>query len=643
MIQYRKEIDGLRAVSVIAVIFFHAGFSGFSGGFVGVDVFFVISGYLISSIIISENEKKEFSLFKFYEKRARRILPALFLVTALCIIPAWLWLTPKEMSLFSKSLIGVSTFTSNIFFWLQTGYFDTAAELKPLVHTWSLSIEEQFYLIFPAYLLLFKFEKKRIVQSFFIIFTLSFFLSNYFSYNHANFSFFNLPTRLWELLIGVFLSFHSFQKKIASNITKEVFGFIGLCMVLFSIFKFNQSTPFPSFYTLTPTIGTALIILFATEKTFTGALLSIKTLSSLGLISYSAYLWHQPLFAFSKLSGFFKNDTQTKLTLIFITFFLAFLSWKFIEKPFRDPLKISERKILYLTLSFITFLFSVGLWGSLKKGFPESTIKLIPPKPTTILKKDIIVIGDSHSFVLMKGLKQITLGNITTHAGPSCIPFINIDRSDNRFPKGICSKKITPALNQIIKNDPDVLLILHSMGPLYLDKSSFTPGTYDSRTIGQVLELTTNKSIKDEWKVYETGMRNTLLELNKLNKTKTVFLIDVPELGIKDGCVKNKKSLQINSFKITDLVTSSTPESCFVPRISYKKRTVRYIEMVKRVRSEFPNILLIDPTDLFCDQHKCKGYDSEYGFLYADSDHLNLNGSLFFANYISQIIKNKWD
>lgn len=642
MISYRKEIDGLRAISVVAVIFFHAGLYGFSGGFVGVDVFFVISGYLITSIIISENEKKEFSLFKFYERRARRILPALFLVSALCIIPAWLWLTPKEMKQFSESLIGVSTFTSNIFFWLQSGYFDTASELKPLIHTWSLSIEEQFYLIFPACLsLLFKFQKKRIIQTFFIIFVLSFSLSIYFSYNHSNFSFFNLPTRLWELLIGVFLPFLSFPKKTTSNVTKEIFSLIGLCMILFSIFKFNQATPFPSFYTLAPTIGTALIILFATQKTLIGTLLSMRILSTLGLISYSAYLWHQPLFAFSKLGGFLKNDIITKYILIFITFFFAFLSWEFIEKPFRDPLKISKKKITYFALSFIAILFSIGWWGSLHKGFPEFTIELNPPKPTNILKKDIIVVGDSHSFSLKRGLKQITLGNVTSHAGPGCIPFIDVDRSDNRFPKGYCSKIVTPALKQIIKNDRDALLILHSMGPIYLNKSSFIPDTFDSRIIGQVLELTTNKSIKDEWKIYEIGMRNTFLELSKLNKTKTLFIIDVPEIGIKDGCVKNKKSLELGSFKISDLVTPNTPESCFVSRSLYNERTSRYIEMVKKISSEFTNILLIDPTDLFCDHLKCKGYDSEYGFLYADIDHLNLNGSIFLANYISNLIKDK--
>ncbi len=152
---YRREIDGLRALAVLSVILFHAGFETFSGGFVGVDVFFVISGYLVTTIILAELEQGSFSILNFYERRARRILPALFLVMLVCVPFAWFWLLPSDMKDFSQSLVAVSVFASNILFWRESGYFDTAAELKPLLHTWSLAVEEQYYVLFPLFLMLF--------------------------------------------------------------------------------------------------------------------------------------------------------------------------------------------------------------------------------------------------------------------------------------------------------------------------------------------------------------------------------------------------------------------------------------------------------------------------------------------------------
>jgi peptidoglycan/LPS O-acetylase OafA/YrhL len=164
-VKYRREIDGLRAVAVVPVILFHAGYSAFSGGYVGVDVFFVISGYLITTIILAEKEKGTFSLVNFYERRARRILPALFFVMLVSLLPAWLWMTPSDMTRFSRSLVAVSTFSSNILFWLESGYWGTANELKPLLHTWSLAVEEQFYILFPLYLILMWRFRKRWMTS----------------------------------------------------------------------------------------------------------------------------------------------------------------------------------------------------------------------------------------------------------------------------------------------------------------------------------------------------------------------------------------------------------------------------------------------------------------------------------------------
>ena len=217
---YRREIDGLRAIAVLPVILFHAGFETFSGGFVGVDVFFVISGYLITTIIIAELEQGKFSIINFYERRARRILPALFLVMLVCIPLAWFWLLPRDMQDFSQSLVAVTVFASNILFWRESGYFDTAAELKPLLHTWSLAVEEQYYVIFPLFLMSFwRLGKRWIMILLVAVFVVSLALAQWASLAKPSAAFFLLPARGWELLVGAFAAF-CWLKLIALNLVK---------------------------------------------------------------------------------------------------------------------------------------------------------------------------------------------------------------------------------------------------------------------------------------------------------------------------------------------------------------------------------------------------------------------------------------
>ena len=207
--KYRREIDGLRALAVLPVIFFHAGFEAFSGGFVGVEVFFVISGYLITTIILSELEQGKFSILNFYERRARRILPALFLVMLVCIYFAWVWLLPSDMKKFSLSLVAVSVFASNILFWRESGYFDTDTALKPLLHTWSLAVEEQYFVLFPLFLmLLWRLGKRWILIILATVFVASLSLAQWGAYAQPDTAFYLLPTRGWELLIGAFAAFY---------------------------------------------------------------------------------------------------------------------------------------------------------------------------------------------------------------------------------------------------------------------------------------------------------------------------------------------------------------------------------------------------------------------------------------------------
>ena len=268
--KYRKEIDGLRALAVLPVVFFHAGVKGFGGGFVGVDIFFVISGFLITSIVLAEKQAGTFSLKTFYERRARRLLPALFLVMFSCCMAAWLWLLPEDFIVFAKVLISAATFSSNFFFWQTTDYFQTAAEMNPLLHTWSLAVEEQFYILFPLFLLLtWRLSRYRLIILTLTICLASFALAHWCSTNAKVAGFYLLPTRAFEILIGALVALYLHEKSNLSNQraaqSDQWCSLIGFFLIAYSIVFLDKSTSLPSIYSLPPTIGTALIILYANE------------------------------------------------------------------------------------------------------------------------------------------------------------------------------------------------------------------------------------------------------------------------------------------------------------------------------------------------------------------------------------------
>lgn len=362
--QYKKEIDGLRAIAVIAVIFFHAGFDLFSGGFVGVDIFFVISGYLITKIIIEEIKKGNFTFLDFYERRIRRIFPALFLVMFVGIPFAWFLLMPSELKSYSKSLIAVPLFVSNIFFWKEgEGYFKTDAELKPLLHTWSLSVEEQFYLFYPLFLIIcWRLGRRWLFVLLGTMLIVSFILAQWALTSRPGAAFFLLPTRAWELLIGAFGALYSLKTnyKVPSKKFSEIMSGLGIVLIIFTIFYYSKSLPFPGLYASVPTIGALFIILFANQQTIVGKFIGNKTFVGLGLISYSAYLWHQPVFAYAK---FWKPeiDTATKVILIGCILIVSIFSWQYVEKPFRSKNKFSSKYIYVCSLISIIIFIIVGL------------------------------------------------------------------------------------------------------------------------------------------------------------------------------------------------------------------------------------------------------------------------------------------
>ena len=375
--QYRAEIDGLRAIAVVPVVLFHAGIPGFAGGFVGVDIFFVISGYLITSIILSEQQKERFTLAGFYERRARRILPALMLVVLLSVIAAWYLLLPTELVDFGKSLASVGEFASNILFWTESNYFAQTSEFLPLLHTWSLAVEEQFYLIFPVFMIwtVSTVKSKRML----VLITaaiISLVFCEWAWRNAPEANFFLAPSRVWELLAGVFCAFYLQQPREYQPVVKQLGSLVGLLMLIYSIVFFDKTIPFPSVYALVPVVGTALIILFTDKDTVVGKLLSIPVIVGVGLISYSAYLWHQPLFVFARLNSLEELSVTTLLGLSVLAFVMAYISWRWVEKPFRNRNWLSQRQVLWLAGLCSLVLIALGLIFVFGQGFDERFVTL---------------------------------------------------------------------------------------------------------------------------------------------------------------------------------------------------------------------------------------------------------------------------
>lgn len=364
---YRPEIDGLRAIAVVPVILFHAELSLFSGGFVGVDVFFVISGYLITSIILGELAHNDFSLIKFYERRARRILPALFFVVLFCVPPAYLILLPIDLVDFGKSLIAIPTFLSNVLFWSERGYFGGATELKPLIHTWSLAVEEQFYLIFPLVLIgLWNFSRRWIGSFLLITIAVSLFLSWFLTDLHFETAFYLPFARAWELMLGSAIAFFSKELTILAKSFGASLAIVGLFLIFYAIFCFDQTTVFPGISATVPVIGTILVIIAHPQNNPVFRVMSSRILVKIGLLSYSLYLWHQPVFVFMRHLNLSDYIAVIGIPLSFI---LSVFTYRFIEISFKDKIQFPQIRIFIYSAAGSLLIVIIGMLLIFNDGF----------------------------------------------------------------------------------------------------------------------------------------------------------------------------------------------------------------------------------------------------------------------------------
>ena len=343
---YRPDIDGLRALAVLPVVFYHAGL-GLTGGFVGVDVFFVISGFLITSLIQKDLERGRFTLAGFYERRVRRIFPALFAVIAPCFVAAWLLFLPPEFAQFAKSAMTTALFSSNILFFLEAGYFDSEALLKPLLHTWSLAVEEQFYIFFPIILMvLYSISRRWLLVAIGLMCAASLAASGYSASAHPEAGFYLVPTRFWELGMGALLAIAGPQLRLNEKLS-ALAAAAGVAMILMAVFLFDETTPFPGFAALLPCGGALLILLAGWTANSASRGLAAAPFVFIGQISYSLYLWHWPLLVFAQYRLSRLLEPSEAIGIVTASIVLAFLSWRLVEQPFRQRRVLAERRRLF--------------------------------------------------------------------------------------------------------------------------------------------------------------------------------------------------------------------------------------------------------------------------------------------------------
>lgn len=481
---YRNEINGLRAIAVTAVILFHAGFDLFKGGFLGVDVFFVISGFLITSIILESLADDKFSFSDFYARRARRILPALLVLLVVCILPAWLLLFPDQMKLFATSMGCAAIFISNFFYMTQAGYFAPNALEDPLIHLWTLSIEEQFYLFAPALIvIIWKYARRMLNVTLLVIMLASIIYGYWKSAQSPDATFFNSAARAWELLFGSLTAslVRSCQGSTSvSYLARNIITTTALFLIFACIATSSEYVGFPGLPYYITISSTAIFLWLADEKTWAGKILCLRPIAHVGLISYSAYLWHQPILAFARILWNVEQIPLFRYLILIPIFIAAHLSWKYVENPFKHP-GWNGWRMWGLAVSLVA-LFSFGVTGNLTVGFekwhssqiPKSVQKTFDDTPVKLdcapaagnapggtdfckfgspnAAPSVAVFGDSHSLPLRAIFDEIGrehhLGIVHNGLG-GCPPLATIYVLNGNHPPSVCHDLVNRQIDYV--------------------------------------------------------------------------------------------------------------------------------------------------------------------------------------------------
>lgn len=645
-INYRPEIDGLRSIAVVSVILYHAqivifNHKLFNGGFIGVDIFFVISGYLITSIIIRElNDKGKFLFRNFYLRRARRILPALLFVILATIPFSWIYLYPIDLFDYSKSVLYSIGFVSNFYFHFSgLEYGSPESLLKPFLHTWSLAVEEQYYIIFPIVLvLIFRYFRKYLIHTLSIFLVVSLFLAEWGSRNYPSSTFYLLHSRVWELVFGSLVAY--FEIKLGHRCKKKnlckVFPIIGLSLIIFSILFFNNKIFHPSLYTLCPVIGVTLILWFSSKDDIITKILSHTSCVKIGLISYSLYLWHYPIFSFAKNLEFFFNNNIEKLFLIILTFFLATFTYYFVEQPARK--KYSSKNfllILFTSISIIliyivTVIINDGFAKRLKvKNYQEMhTYRYLTQEGKLCFgrnknfcnfnshDKKIILLGDSHMASLSYDLNDRVKDKYSflplTMPGYFHLRDVKqINKHTKKINKHyeISRKNIDKILNKSEGN----IIIIGGVASLYF---------YNKRIDGRALHWDNMFVNKDTLKYDSTLVKKAFVNLIKELSidNKVIILYPIPEVGVNLQKKKFENMVRVFDYKYSDFLKQN-------------QEVVNFFESIN-----LPNVYKVYSHKAFCNEklNSCNTHN-EHSFFFFDGYHPSLEG----AKMINDLIVNK--
>ncbi len=640
-IKYRSEIDGLRTIAVLSVIIYHAefklkSFDFLKGGFFGVDIFFVISGFLITSLIINEyNKTNKFSILNFYERRARRLLPALFAVILISLPAAWIILFPKQFTDYLGSIIASLFFSSNFYWHLELQEYGTESSLlRPFLHTWSLAVEEQFYILYPVlFIFISRWSKQNILFLLFAIFLISLIFAEYMTSKKLSFSFYLLPSRIWELLSGGMLAvlLSNQPNKLYNSFLSTTMPILGLIMILYSLLFIDFESHHPGFITLLPVIGTILIIWFSNTSNIVTKVLKNKYFVGIGLISYSLYLWHYPIFAFGRLIEPAPNEIN-KLVWICLTFIFSIITYYSIEIPFRRKDVISLRPLASMFIITSIFILSFSTYGILNNGLKER-------------HKDLIHLYGKNEFD-NKSLREESwsiLNNISKTQG--------FDRSYAGYPSEFEKSELWFSTNL---NKTNVLIVGDSHGKdifnsLYQNADKFPNHEFARFGMGakipnnQISELITSPNFKasDVILISFKYTKYTIKELTKLlNEIKeqekivlitsnTAEFILKDKLPIFDWYLQNKSTQHIIPDRLNKLLYENLN-----PKTSNINKAISNI-------AKQNSIIFLDKYGLVCDNNKsqCTGLTPNGYKPFYDYGHWTLEGAKYFGQ---NIIASEW-
>jgi peptidoglycan/LPS O-acetylase OafA/YrhL len=616
-VKYRPDIDGLRSVAVLPVVFFHAGAALLSGGFVGVDVFFVISGFLITSMIAPEAREGRFSIASFYERRIRRIYPALIAMVAVSSVLAWFLLTPSDMNDFGHSVVATSAFSSNVLFWLQADYFDGPAHLKPLLHTWSLAVEEQFYIVFPLFLVaLNRFQRERVKAWTWACFALSLVGCIVVTRANASTAFYMAPLRGWELLTGSLLALGALPR-IESRGGREVTSIVGLGLIAWSVLTFSDATAFPGAFALAPVLGAAAIIHAGTSgPSLVGRGLSLPPVVFIGKVSYSLYLWHWPLIVFAGFYFVEGTTTGQMAGVLVASALLSVASWRFVEQPFRARTIGATRRSLFTMACVATVIMAgAGLATFKTHGWPSRVSAAV--RALDDARKDRSPDrGRCHG----SDENPIAWADKCKYGSPGAPPTVAI------WGDSFAAEPGYVLADEAKKHGASMIYISGSACPPAIGLLADTRPVCEEHNVDVLKHLVEDKSIRTVLLI--SRYENYEKRFGEAHLPAFAKVVDALTAAGKDVVITYpipKPPGHVPTLLARYVQMGRRAEDAFIPRIEYERDNARVLAFLDGLRGR-PHVSFARPQDILCDASRC-ALSAEGQVLYYDENHLSLAGA----------------